>query len=272
MYGTNRAANAVSFQRIARMRRGGRTKGQEEERGKEGEFVEGDNILMQELHDSTGRKQVCYNIIVNGQILAQYKRVYPSTDSVVCFYLDYLGSRRVVANAAGTAIDRYRYSAWGNATRDAGSDDYRSFTGKEYDATGLIYFNARYYDPMTGRFLTEDPARKGISWYLYCNNNPVNAIDPKGKIIKWVQGQNVSDKQFTLVQAEANKIMKSDTVAGRKFSEINNSPTRVLTIRIESVGDTQVDALTPSDTGNKVGTNADFSFNINEQTGNYNGE
>ncbi len=39
-------------------------------------LFEGDNILMQEVYDATGRKQVCYNIIVNGQILAQYKRVY----------------------------------------------------------------------------------------------------------------------------------------------------------------------------------------------------
>jgi RHS repeat-associated protein len=31
-----------------------------------------------------------------------------------------------------------------------------SFSGKEYDGTGLIYFNARYYDPATGRFLSED--------------------------------------------------------------------------------------------------------------------
>jgi RHS repeat-associated protein len=85
--------------------------------------------------------------------------VYPSTSSVVCFYLDNLNSRRVVLNSTGTVVDRYRYSAWGVATQDVGSDDYRSFTGKDYDATGLLYFNARYYDPTTGRFLTEDPSR-----------------------------------------------------------------------------------------------------------------
>ena len=37
----------------------------------------------------------------------------------------------------------------------------RSLMGKDYDATGLIYFNARYYDPTTGRFLTEDPSPEG---------------------------------------------------------------------------------------------------------------
>ena len=46
---------------------------------------------------------------------------------------------------------------------------------------GKIYFNARYYDPTAGRFLTEDPARKGVNWYAYCGNNPVNKTDPTGK-------------------------------------------------------------------------------------------
>jgi RHS repeat-associated protein len=57
-----------------------------------------------------------------------------------------------------------------------------SFSGKEYDGTGLIYFNARYYDPKAGRFLSEDPARDGVSWYGYCEGNPLLLIDPSGMI------------------------------------------------------------------------------------------
>lgn len=79
---------------------------------------------------------------------------------------------------------RFRYSAWGEKTwvdGSSGDDLLASFTGKEYDATGLLYFNARYYDPIVGRFLTEDPSRKGHSWYSYCNNNPVTYTDPTGR-------------------------------------------------------------------------------------------
>jgi RHS repeat-associated protein len=143
-------------------------------------LYDGDNILMQEVYEGSTRIQVTFNIIVGGKILGEYKRVYPSTDSVVYFYLDNLNSRRVVLDSSGTAIDRYRYSAWGVATQDAGSDDYRSFTGKEYDASGLIYFNARYYDPGVGRFVTEDPSEKGTGWYSYTSNNPINMIDVMG--------------------------------------------------------------------------------------------
>jgi hypothetical protein len=45
-----------------------------------------------------------------------------------------------------------------------------------------INFNARYYDPITGRFLTEDPSRKGVNWYAYCENDPVNMTDPTGRL------------------------------------------------------------------------------------------
>jgi uncharacterized protein RhaS with RHS repeats len=40
---------------------------------------------------------------------------------------------------------------------------------------------ARYYEPWTGRFLSEDPAMDGANWYVYCANDPVNLFDPDGR-------------------------------------------------------------------------------------------
>lgn len=45
---------------------------------------------------------------------------------------------------------------------------------------GLYYFNARWYDPTLGRFITEDPIKDGTNWHVYTNNNPINFIDPTG--------------------------------------------------------------------------------------------
>jgi RHS repeat-associated protein len=44
------------------------------------------------------------------------------------------------------------------------------------------YYRARYYDPSTGRFLSEDPVdfRGDINFYKYVKNNPLNLIDPRG--------------------------------------------------------------------------------------------
>ncbi len=55
------------------------------------------------------------------------------------------------------------------------------FTSKTLDEdTGLYYFNARWYDPNLGRFITEDPIKDGNNWYLYANNNPLRFTDPTG--------------------------------------------------------------------------------------------
>jgi RHS repeat-associated protein len=42
------------------------------------------------------------------------------------------------------------------------------------------YYNARWYDPTLGRFITEDPARDQNNWYAYVKNNPLRYIDPTG--------------------------------------------------------------------------------------------
>ena len=47
-------------------------------------------------------------------------------------------------------------------------------------ATGLYYFNARWYDAETGRFTTEDPIRDGWNWYAYVYQNPLRWTDPTG--------------------------------------------------------------------------------------------
>jgi RHS repeat-associated protein len=58
------------------------------------------------------------------------------------------------------------------------------FNGKELDGeTGLYYYGARYYDPITSVWLSVDPlATKypGNSPFLFCHDNPINRIDLKG--------------------------------------------------------------------------------------------
>ncbi len=55
------------------------------------------------------------------------------------------------------------------------------YNGEYLDAeSGLIYLRNRYYDPHTGRFITEDPIKDGLNWYVYANNNPIMFFDPFG--------------------------------------------------------------------------------------------
>jgi RHS repeat-associated protein len=57
--------------------------------------------------------------------------------------------------------------------------------GREYSyKTGLYYFRARWYDPVMGRWLSNDPIgiSGGLNQYVFCANNPVNFRDPLGLI------------------------------------------------------------------------------------------
>ena len=75
------------------------------------------------------------------------------------------------------------------------------YSGEYFDKeTGTYYLRARYYTPSTGRFLTEDSARDGNNWYVYCDNNPIRYVDSNGawkrnvhkdKTEEWAQDSSV---------------------------------------------------------------------------------
>jgi RHS repeat-associated protein len=54
------------------------------------------------------------------------------------------------------------------------------------DTTGLYFYNARYYDPAIGRFISADSIiphfgdSQSLNRYSYCLNNPLKYIDPNG--------------------------------------------------------------------------------------------
>jgi RHS repeat-associated protein len=59
-----------------------------------------------------------------------------------------------------------------------------SLTAQKSDTeTGLYYYRARYYDPQTGRFLSEDRLRSvssALNFYSYVENTAPNLTDPSG--------------------------------------------------------------------------------------------
>ena len=100
------------------------------------------------------------------------------------YHADGLGSVTSLSNAAGSIANTYTYDSFGKLTGSSGSlVNPFQYTARESDSeTGLYYYRARYYDPTTGRFLTEDPIRfgGGINFYDYVANGPVLFVDPLG--------------------------------------------------------------------------------------------
>ncbi|MCU0286527.1 MAG: RHS repeat-associated core domain-containing protein, partial [Acidobacteria bacterium] len=85
------------------------------------------------------------------------------------------------------------------------------FQGREYDEeTNLYYYRARYYDPIMGRFLQTDPMGYKDSMNLYqgFNMNPVNFVDPLGKLI-YLSGTN-PEADFVLFKEAFRKIGHAD--------------------------------------------------------------
>ncbi|MDI6869709.1 MAG: RHS repeat-associated core domain-containing protein [Coprothermobacterota bacterium] len=94
--------------------------------------------------------------------------------------IDLPGSVLGVVNSSGVEIARYITDDFGNLQNQGGnSPNPFLFAGSFFDCeSGLYQMRGRYYDPLMGRFLTQDfgPGNP----YSYCKNNPVSMVDPSG--------------------------------------------------------------------------------------------
>jgi RHS repeat-associated protein len=101
------------------------------------------------------------------------------------------GVRQVVDLAVVAAVlAAYRYDTFGNKVATAGTfSDVIGYRGGRLDSVlGQHYFLARMYDPRNGRFTALDPFFGSLEnplslhKYLYTHGDPVNRIDPSGRL------------------------------------------------------------------------------------------
>jgi RHS repeat-associated protein len=104
---------------------------------------------------------------------------------------DGLGNIRFTTNSSGSKRDQMDFDPFGNLYKSPFfGDSSFQFKGEyAHDATGLVFMRARWYDPITGRFISRDPVKGALNItqtqnpYAYSLNNPVNLSDPSGESV-----------------------------------------------------------------------------------------
>jgi len=103
---------------------------------------------------------------------------------------DHLGSSTLELDQDAKLISHQGYYPFGGtawwAARSAVEAKYKTvrYSGKERDATGLYYYEFRYYAPWLQRWISPDPAGdvQGFNRYGFVGNNPVSNVEADGKV------------------------------------------------------------------------------------------
>ncbi|EHC8752722.1 RHS repeat protein, partial [Salmonella enterica] len=119
------------------------------------------------------------------QIQNQMEPEYTPQRTIHLYHCDHRGLPLALVNAEGKADWSAEYDAWGNVLREINPHKLAQLLrlpGQQYDEeTGLYYNRHRYYDPLQGRYITQDPIGGAGGWNLYQYPlNPVSKIDPLG--------------------------------------------------------------------------------------------
>jgi RHS repeat-associated protein len=135
------------------------------------------------------------------------------THTVTYVYTDPQGTTLAEADASGNITATFDYRPYGNLVLGA-SPSGPGYAGHVNDPdTGLVYMQARYYDPAVGRFVSIDPhpvstgALFFINRFVYANNAPTRYVDERGDkpgdkfktpemaaydTLQWINGKSIA--------------------------------------------------------------------------------
>ena len=119
------------------------------------------------------------------QIQNQMEPEYTPERKIHLYHCDHRGLPLALVSINGKIEWAAEYDAWGNVLRENNPhniEQHIRLPGQQYDEeTGLYYNRYRYYDPLQGRYITQDPIGLRGGWNPYAYPlNPVTDIDPLG--------------------------------------------------------------------------------------------
>ena len=141
-------------------------------------------------------------------------------------HVDGIGNVIALTDSARNVKRDYDFDAWGSLR---GGTDYKPFSnvdrarfkgalwlGPQVD---VYFMRARWYEPKTGRFLSEDPAglEAGINYYTFAADDPVNNSDPTGLEVCVDKLSQISEIE-DFVSAGARAVI----IGANSFDGLNN--------------------------------------------------
>jgi RHS repeat-associated protein len=126
----------------------------------------------------------------------EYQRA--GNNAAVWYLYDGLGSVLGTVDGSGNIISTRKFDAYGAVRATTGpSGTKHKWCGAlghpSEDETGLLYMRARFMDPVTGRFVSEDPTQRGNNWFVYASNCPTQRVDATGnedeRDLMWLLGK-----------------------------------------------------------------------------------
>ncbi|MFA8095991.1 RHS repeat-associated core domain-containing protein, partial [Escherichia coli] len=119
------------------------------------------------------------------RLAAQIEPVYLPERKIHLYHCDHRGLPLALISEDGNTAWSGEYDEWGNLLNEENPhhlhQPYR-LPGQQHDEESGLYYNRnRYYNPLLGRYITQDPIGLAGGWSLYAYPlNPVNGIDPLG--------------------------------------------------------------------------------------------
>jgi RHS repeat-associated protein len=151
---------------------------------------------------------------------------------VTYYYTDPQGTPIVEADANANIISTSEYRPFGSAVSGGFSSEI-GYTGHFYDAdAGLVYMQARYYDPEMGRFLSTDhvPGSPGdlfsMGRYTYVKDNPSTLIDPSGNYSCDTKNEKSNCREVKKGRDRLNNLARSyssHSTEGKRLNSILNA-------------------------------------------------
>ncbi|WP_252344493.1 RHS repeat domain-containing protein, partial [Escherichia coli] len=119
------------------------------------------------------------------RLAAQIEPVYLPERKIHLYHCDHRGLPQALISPEGETAWCGEYDEWGNLLGETSAQHLQQslrLPGQQYDEESGLYYNRnRYYDPLQGRYITQDPIGLKGGWNLYAYPlNPVQRGDPLG--------------------------------------------------------------------------------------------